>query len=202
MNYFLKKLGLKEDRISVGLNRLSIVLIILQFTYIRFFFHNFSGSLLNTCIRSFFTYLIFTLLALFISCCRYGFHQQRAVNTSQLVHRKANILFFFSLRQMGIKEDIIFYVLQMIGAGCALIVSIPFFGLFLLMCGTCFITNPWSSEDDILNNDIGVGISSGKELLEVLIMSIVLAILIYAPFVLLSWVWSGFLYGVVRDKNK
>lgn len=198
MNYFLKKIGYKQDRLSIGLHRLSIALIIISAMYIPIFFHK-QSNFFYICIADILIYLFFTLLAFVISGCRYGFRQYQPQKFSQLQKQKINFLYFFSLKQMGIKNDAIFYIIQGIGAGCALLVIIPFIGMFVLMCGLCFVTNPWPTEEYF--NDIGIGISSGKDLLSVFVTAIIIGVLIYVPFILLAWVWSGFLYGVVQKDS-
>ncbi|OUI78483.1 hypothetical protein HK18_08160 [Commensalibacter intestini] len=198
MNYFLKKIGYKQDRLSIGLHRLSIALIIISAMYIPIFFHK-QSNFFYICIADILIYLFFTLLAFVISGCRYGFRQYQPQKFSQLQKQKINFLYFFSLKQMGIKNDAIFYIIQGIGAGCALLVIIPFIGMFVLMCGLCFVTNPWPTEEYFY--DIGIGISSGKDLLSVFVTAIIIGALIYVSFILLAWVWSGFLYGVVQKDS-
>lgn len=199
MNYFLKKIGYKYDRLSVGLNRLSLALIIISVMYIPIFFHK-QSNFFYICIADILIYLFFTLLALVISGCRYGFRQYHSQKFSKLHKRKINFLYFFSLKQMGIKNDTIFYIIQGIGAGFALLVVIPFIGIFILMCGLCFVTNPWPTEEYF--NDIGIGISSGKDLLGVFVTAIIIGALVYVPFILFAWVFSGFLYGYIQGERK
>lgn len=74
MNYFLKKIGYKQDRLSIGLHRLSIALIIISAMYIPIFFHK-QSNFFYICIADILIYLFFTLLAFVISGCRYGFRQ-------------------------------------------------------------------------------------------------------------------------------
>lgn len=56
MNYFLKKIGYKQDRLSIGLHRLSIALIIISAMYIPIFFHK-QSNFFYICIADILIYL-------------------------------------------------------------------------------------------------------------------------------------------------
>ncbi|CAI3950106.1 hypothetical protein [Commensalibacter papalotli (ex Botero et al. 2024)] len=206
MNYFLRKLGLKEDRISIGLNRLSIALILWLWMalIIRLLVYQYRYFLITEiCIITIFIYLFFMVLVLSISIIRYGcFRQVAIVKRDQFSKRKINLFYFFSLKQMGIKANPFFYVLQGLGIGCAGIIQIPFIFWILSTCYECFRDMDNLSEDEMKMwvgiQDIGTVTRPSEAIYEVGFM-LMLGLFIYFSFILGMWILSGFIYGKIKN---
>lgn len=216
MNYFLKKIGYKQNRLSIGLHRLSIALIIWiwMFSFIIFkicapwVYHGLSNLLIWSFVSSFIIYLLFMLIALIISGFRYGFRQSNLKSLSLKSEQKINIFFFFSLRQMGIKKNNFFTIMQILGVVCAFLFFIPIMGFGLLFCFNCFgehwpegMSQEKIDQYIISRNDIGFGFPR-EEFLRMMMSVTIGSIFIYLSFIMLIWIISGFRYGTMRNENK
>ncbi|CAI3951465.1 hypothetical protein [Commensalibacter communis] len=212
MNYILKKKEYKEDRISVGLQRLSVSLIcwvwMIAVVIYGVFMPTHSNHLwillLGTLGISIVVYLFFRLLMWLRLLYKEGSCSQDIVdipyNTNKFIH-------FFCFKLKGIKKDKVTFILQIIGTICTLAFFLSFTAFGLLLCYNCFGEN-WEgmSEKEIAamidaREDIGIGFSRDAFLTMLLYISVA-SIFIYFSFALFAWIISGFRYGVMRKDHQ